>query len=287
MKTIDGLANLQRQFATHPLTSNAPLRAWARFVSWQLRSRLKHEILFQWIGGQRLVVQRGMEGATQNIYVGLHEFPDMMLLLHFLRKGDLFLDVGANIGSFTVLASGVCGAETWAFEPDPDTLRHLKQNIAVNGLDALVKVYQCALGAEQGEVAFTFGLDSINRIACANDRNVRMTRLERLDNVIGCSDPIMIKLDVEGAEQAVLEGANALLANPSLNVVELETLTQERADILKGNEFARAFYDPFRHKLSREPIGLKSSNALFVRDWSLVADRLAGARKIEIFGREI
>jgi len=90
--------------------------------------------------------------------------------------------------SFTVLASGVCGAETWAFEPDPDTLRHLKQNIAVNGLDALVKVYQCALGAEQGEVAFTFGLDSINRIACANDRNVRMTRLERLDNVIGCSD---------------------------------------------------------------------------------------------------
>jgi precorrin-6B methylase 2 len=100
-----------------------------------------------------------MEGATQNIYVGLHEFPDMMLLLHFLRKGDLFLDVGANIGSFTVLASGVCGAETWAFEPDPDTLRHLKQNIAVNGLDALVKVYQCALGAEQGEVAFTFGLD--------------------------------------------------------------------------------------------------------------------------------
>jgi FkbM family methyltransferase len=228
-----------------------------------------------------------MEGATQNIYVGLHEFPDMMLLLHFLRKGDLFLDVGANIGSFTVLASGVCGAETWAFEPDPDTLRHLKQNIAVNGLDALVKVYQCALGAEQGEVAFTFGLDSINRIACANDRNVRMTRLERLDNVIGCSDPIMIKLDVEGAEQAVLEGANALLANPSLNVVELETLTPESADILKGNEFARAFYDPFRHKLSREPIGLKSSNALFVRDWSLVADRLAGARKIEIFGREI
>jgi len=59
---------------------------------------------------------------------------------------------------------------------------------------------------------------------------------------------------VEGAEQAVLEGANALLANPSLNVVELETLTPESADILKGNEFARAFYDPFRHKLAENQL---------------------------------
>ena len=287
MKPIDGLVNLQRQFASHPLTCNAPLKAWARFASWQLRSRLQHEIVFQWIAGQRLAVQRGMTGATQNIYVGLHEFPDMMLLLHFLRKDDLFLDVGANVGSYTVLASGVCGAETWAFEPDQNTLRQLEQNINLNGLDALVTVHQCALGAEQGEVAFTVGRDATNRIASANDRNVRMTRLERLDNVIGCSDPIMIKLDVEGAEQGVLEGANALLANRSLKVVELETVTSASADILKRNEFEQAFYDPFDHELTREPIDLKSSNTLFVRDWPFVAGRLAGAKKIEIFGREI
>jgi hypothetical protein len=49
----------------------------------------------------------GMTGATQNIYVGLQEFVDIMLTLHFLRKGDLFLDMGANVGSYTILASGV------------------------------------------------------------------------------------------------------------------------------------------------------------------------------------
>jgi FkbM family methyltransferase len=287
MKTIDGLANLQRQFATHPLTNNAPIKAWARFASWQLRSRFKDEILFQWIEGQRLAVRRGMTGATENIYVGLHEFPDMMLLLHFLRKGDLFLDVGANVGTYTVLASGVCEAETWAFEPDPNTSRHLERNIAVNGLNALVKVYQCALGAEQGEVAFTVGLDTVNRIASADDRNVRMTRLERLDDVIDCSHPVMIKLDVEGAEQGVLEGANALLAELSLKVVELETVTPESDDILRRNKFEKAFYDPFCRKLSRKPIDLKSSNSLFVRDWSFVAARLTEGRKIEVFGREI
>jgi hypothetical protein len=125
MKAISGLAHLKSFFATHPLTCDAPLRAWGRFTLWQLRSRLQDEILFHWIGGQRLAVQRGMTGATGNIYVGLDEFVDMMLPLHFLREGDLFLDIGANVGSYTVLASGVCRAKTLAFEPDPGTSRHL------------------------------------------------------------------------------------------------------------------------------------------------------------------
>ena len=84
----------------------------ARFASGQLRSRHQGESLFRWIGGQRLAFQRGMTGATGNFYVGLHEFADMMLPLHFLREGDLFLDIGANVGSYTVLASGVCRAKT-------------------------------------------------------------------------------------------------------------------------------------------------------------------------------
>src|ERR1700674_6031838 len=87
--TMKAVSNLARFFATHPLTRDAPLRAWARFASWQLRSRIQGEILFQWIGGQRLAVQHGMTGATGNIYVGLHEFADMMLPLHFLREGHL------------------------------------------------------------------------------------------------------------------------------------------------------------------------------------------------------
>jgi FkbM family methyltransferase len=228
-----------------------------------------------------------MTGATGNIYVGLHEFADMMLPLHFLREGDLFLDIGANVGSYTVLASGVCRARTWAFEPDPGTLRRLQRNIVVNSLDTLVTAYECALGAEQGEVLFTAGLDSQNRVADANEKNVRMVRLERLDTVIADSRPIMIKIDVEGAEEGVLQGAKALLANPCLKVIELETVTAESADMLNRNQFERAYYDPFCHSLHRDPISLKSSNSLFVRDWSFVATRLARAKKVEILGRRI
>jgi FkbM family methyltransferase len=284
---MNAVRNLAHLFATHPLTRREPLRAWARFVSWQLKSRIRGDLLFPWIRGQRLVIQNGMTGATGNVYVGLHEFVDMMLLLHFLREGDLFLDIGANVGSYTVLASGVCRAKTWAFEPDPTTLRHLRRNIAVNALEGLVVAFECALGAETNEVPFTVGLDTQNRIANPEDKNVRIVRQEPVDALIGNSRPIMIKLDVEGAEGNILQGAAGLLGNRCLKVIELETVTPESAYILDKNEFERAYYDPFSRRLGREPVGSGSSNVLFVRDWPFVACRLATAEKIEVLDSTI
>ena len=111
MKTSSSLMMLHRYFATHPLARDAPQRAWVRFASWQVRSRFRDEILLQWVGGQRLAIKHGMAAATANIYVGLYEFADMMPALHFLRERDLFLDIGANVGTYTVLASGVCRAK--------------------------------------------------------------------------------------------------------------------------------------------------------------------------------
>lgn len=281
------LMNLNRFFSTHPLTREAPLKAWVRFASWQLRSRLQQELVVPWIAGQQLAVRRGMTGATGNIYVGLHEFADMMLPLHFLREGDLFLDIGANVGSYTVISSGVCRATTWAFEPDPDTVRHLKRNVAINGLEGLVTIYERALGGTQGEIPFTVGLDTINRVAAFGEKNVRLIRQERLDVLIGTAEPVMIKMDVEGYEEEVLRGAQGLLAKECLKVIELETVTPGINKMLLNNRFERAYYDPFSRKLERGPIGASSNNSVFVRDWALVSSRLAAARKIEVLGQAI
>jgi FkbM family methyltransferase len=228
-----------------------------------------------------------MKGATANIYVGLTEFADMLTALHFLREGDLFFDIGANVGVYTVLASGVCKATTWAFEPDAETVSHLKRNIELNNLGSRVRVFECAVGQEQGEIAFTVGLDTVNRIASADDVNVRMTRLEQLDALVGDVAPSMIKVDVEGAEEGVLQGAKALLANPCLKVIELETVTLESANILSKNGFERAYYNPNSRRLHRHPIALKSTNSLFVRDWPYVQGRLEPAAGVEVLGQRI
>lgn len=287
MTVLSAAANLGRFFSDHPLTGDAPLKAWGRFASWQWRSRFQDEILFNWVGGQRLAIRHGMTGATCNIYVGLHEFFDMMVPIHLLRPGDLFLDIGANVGTYTILASGVCRANTVAFEPDPDTLTHLRRNLEINKLDGLVEIQNCALGATSGNVAFTVGRDTVNRIANESDKETRVVRMERLDTILSDASPIMMKVDVEGAEPEVLSGAGALLAKPCLRVIELETVTPEISLTLAGNGFERAFYDPFSRSLSREASGRKTFNSLFVRDWPFVEARLKSAQEIAILGRMI
>jgi FkbM family methyltransferase len=228
-----------------------------------------------------------MTGATGNIYVGLHEFADMMVALHFLREGDLFLDIGANVGSYTVLASGVCRAVTWAFEPDPSTRERLRRNVAVNHLEPLVKIYGCALGSAKGEVPFTIGLDTVNRVAVAQSKDARMVPQDRLDSLVGEGLPIMLKIDVEGYEEEVLLGAQAVLAKTSLKVIEIETITPTIEQMLHSKGFERTYYNPFSRILDLRAGGLNSANCLYVRDPLFVNHRLAGARAIEVFGRQI
>lgn len=151
--------------AAHPISSRRPLSAYWRYARWQIESRLRDEVVFDWIEGSKLVARNGMTGATGNIYCGLHEFIDMAFLLHLLRPGDLFVDVGANIGSYTVLASAVCGARSIAIEPDPDTVGSLNRNIEINRIVDRVRIVQAAVGSAPGKIQFTVGRDTTNRVA--------------------------------------------------------------------------------------------------------------------------
>jgi hypothetical protein len=99
------LGNVFRFISCHPFTHDHRIKAFARLVGWQIKSRFRRELIVSWIANQKLAVRRGMAGATGNIYTGLHESADMMFLLHFLRRGDLFLDIGANVGSYTDAAN--------------------------------------------------------------------------------------------------------------------------------------------------------------------------------------
>jgi FkbM family methyltransferase len=284
---MSALANVARFFAAHPLTREARLNAWVRFLSWQIRSRMRDEVIVPWIDGQWLAVRRGMTGATGNIYAGLHEFADMMLVLHLLREGDLFLDVGANVGSYTVLASGVRRATTWAFEPDPDALRALRRNVDINALGSRVVIHETALGDIDGELPFTRGMDTANRVADDGEAKVRTVAARRLDTLIGTAAPLMMKMDVEGYEPYVVRGAQRLLAQDCLNVIELETLTDEIVASLEHHGFRRAYYDPFLRSLTAAPGRPLAANAVFVRDWKLVANRLQSAPAVDILGKAI
>lgn len=119
----------------HLLGSKNKIKSIFRFIIWQIRSRFSndyHEI--KWVSDSILLVKRGDAGLTGNIYVGLNEFQDMGFLMHYLRSKVVFIDEGANAGSYTILASSVVGSKTIAIEPIPETFKRLVLNVTMNNM---------------------------------------------------------------------------------------------------------------------------------------------------------
>ncbi|VUX46363.1 conserved hypothetical protein [Candidatus Defluviicoccus seviourii] len=281
------LLRLHEFFRQHPLTRRDPAGAWIRVILWQLRSRLRDEVVVGWLKGTKFAAHRGMTGFTGNIYAGSHEAVDMLFVLHFLRPGDLFGNVGANVGSYTVLASGVAGAETVAFEPDPTTVAKLKRNISLNGLQDSVRVIEAAAGAGSGTVLLTRGRDTMNRVVSDADSDVREVPVTTLDQAFAGHAPTMLKLDVEGFEDQVLEGAAEVLRRDELKVVAIETVTSIAADLLRVYGLVRLQYDPFRRELDLARQRDEASNQLYVRDVESVMARLRGAAPVHVLGQSI
>jgi FkbM family methyltransferase len=197
MKMLSEISRINAFLATHPLTRRRRLSAAARVLRWQIASRTHDEVIVDWIGGARLAARRGMTGVTGNIYAGLHEFADMAFVLHFLRSSDLFADVGANVGSYTILASGVVRCHTVAFEPDPLTAAALERNVNLAQIANLVEIRVAAVGERHGILRFSTGPDTENHVVSAVDpsgRDVPIQTLDQafLDNRVSTAHPVPI-----------------------------------------------------------------------------------------------
>jgi FkbM family methyltransferase len=269
-----------------------------RFVGWQLRSRVfSRPLVADFVNDSKLLIRRGMTGATGNLYCGLHEFEDMSFVLHLLREDDLFCDIGANVGSYTVISSAGIGARTLAFEPVPSTYSSLLDNIEVNGIQELVKSFNMGLGNESGTLDFTTGLDCVNHVATGEqvDDGQETTTVDvaRLDDVVGDEPPCLIKIDVEGFEANVLTGAQATLSNDKVLAVVME-LNGSGArygfddDALHATMLAHGFfvcrYHPFERRLELVEERNQEGNSLYVKDLAAVAQRVSDAPPYRVNG---
>ncbi len=279
----------------HPLNRRRPGAALMRWLRWQLGSRLlPGPVLLPFVDDVRLLVQPGMTGATGNVYCGLHEFEDMALVLHALRPGDLFVDIGANVGSYSMLGGGGAGAQCLSIEPIPSTFAWLTRNIAVNGLGDRVQALNLGLGRGEGRLRFTGGLDTVNHVLADGELadDALEVPVRALDAVLDGRSPSLIKIDVEGFETEVLAGAERALADPALMAVIME-LNGSGArygfdeDVLHRDLLGRGFetfrYRPFERAL--EPLhGARSGsgNTLYVRDAGRLAERVRSAVRFAV-----
>lgn len=169
----------------------------------------------------------GYIGRSLEIYGEFSE-AEVTLWQQYVRPGDLVIDAGANIGAHTVALARLVGERgiVLAFEP----IRFLSQlcagNVALNGLTN-VAIYQVALGAEAGSVlvpAIDYtAADNFGGVPLGHWSDGERVLVERLDDMAipRCA---LMKIDVEGMELDVLNGAQQLIAKyrPLLYVEEGE-----------------------------------------------------------------
>ena len=264
-------------------------RALLRFIKWQIKSRiLNRPIVHQWLGHSSFYAERGEHGLTGNIYVGLHEFSDMGFLLHALRDDDTFIDIGANSGSYTILASAVVGANSIAVEPVQTTFLRLRKNVNLNLIQEKVKILKLGIAKENGYREITKYADSMNHFV-NGEMNCETERVEvrSLDEIAKDSLPSIIKIDVEGWETEVILGGESTLSCHSLFGIIIELNgngkrfgfdENELIKILRIHGFKPFFYNPEKRSLTLLNYkNSESGNTLFLRNIDEVFKRINSA----------
>jgi FkbM family methyltransferase len=282
-----------RNIVNHPFNKGSGLKAIGAFGKWQINNLLNpYPVLYPLTGKSTIIAFKGLTGVTGNIYCGLLEFADMGFLLHFLRPSDLFIDIGANAGVYTVLSSADIGASTIAVEPIPDTFSLLLQNININGVQEKVTLYNIALGRQAGKLSFTKNLDTVNHVVAAGDDTTDVVEVDvkMLDELCRNRAPALIKIDVEGFESEVLEGAAGVLQQPALKAIIIELNgsgarygTDENKIHLKLLDlgFEPYTYEPFSRQLTKLKT-FSTHNTIYVRDYDYVLQRIVSAAKVRV-----
>jgi len=179
------------------------------------------------------------------------------IIRQLLMPGDCFLDIGANVGYFSALASLTVGenGQVLSFEAAPSTYQRL-QVLANNNLFNNIKTFNCAVSDTNGEVEFHCGPSDHTGIASMRELGIKASSTIKvqaicLDNILKEIPPVrLIKIDVEGAEMLVSLGMKHLLQRDKPYIIVevtdgfLRQLGSNKYELV--NYFCDLGYSPFR-----------------------------------------
>ena len=278
------------EIINHPLNKNRKILSLLNFLKWQVGTFfLNYPIIYNFTNKSKLIISKGMTGATGNLYCGLHEFNDMGFLLHFLREEDLFVDVGSNIGSYTVLASAHVGSRSITIEPVPSTYSSLLNNIKINNINERVTALNFAIGSKTSTIDFTFDMDTVNHVATKEDKNIISVKLVKLDDLLDKQElPTLLKIDVEGYETDVILGAENILKSKTVKAIIIELngsgLRYGYDESLIHEKLLNYGYNAYSYNpINRELITQKyygNHNTIYINDFIFVKTRLDSAQEI-------
>jgi FkbM family methyltransferase len=180
---------------------------------------------------------RRFASTTKLVLGNPPDWATMQAWRQFLHPGTLFVDIGANAGTYSLWAADL-GSAVISVEPVPWARKALEENASLNRYD--FEIIPTALSNKAGVMRFTDWPTAKNHLLVEGEgqgsrRSVEV-QVRTLDDVLGGRMAHGVKIDVEGAERLVLEGAPVAMAERRLPVIQLEWNNLSRRFFGEGRE---------------------------------------------------
>ncbi|MCW1949203.1 MAG: FkbM family methyltransferase [Candidatus Shapirobacteria bacterium] len=183
----------------------------------------------------------------QRVALEKYEPYETQLILRQTRIGDTVVDVGANIGYYTVLLADKVGknGKVYAFEPDKINFEILTKNIKENNLKNVVAI-NAAVGSKEGELKLYKSEENFgDHKLYGNDKEIEKVKIVNLDKYFGNEKINLLKIDTQGWEPEVIEGAKELIEkNKPVMFLEYSPASYKQAKLngKKMMNFLRKIY---------------------------------------------
>lgn len=279
----------------HPCNKDHKLKTLARILWWKInRIFFKLPCIVELIPNIKMICYPNDSlYSTLVVYLRLPEYGEVQLLLNILKTNDNFIDVGANIGVYSLLASSkIKEGKVFSFEPSPKILPQLNENIVLNQKESSIDVIEKAVSDRIGlidfditsnpdynHISYSFGNESALRVATitldkfVSDNNLKYIKL--------------IKIDVEGAELMVLKGLQKSFEKRKVTslIVEVSNWTISRFGITVEDivNFLRAY--GFGIYMFNKDFKLVNFSVNENRGWNIVAVHKSRSEIIKRFNQ--
>ena len=222
----------------------ASLRGKQRLARWLLNWHpgMRGPLCIPTRHGHRIHVPNAQEPIAFSLLISGDYEPEVLALLQRrLQPGDTALDIGANVGVFTLpLATCVGGGgKVIAVEASPPVFKYLDRNVRESQLTNILP-HHAAAADQMGEVSFfeapahSFGMSGLGNLAGSTTHRVLARTVDEIVSAAGCERVAAMKVDVEGFEVLVFKGARGLIERRELNFIVFEFLDWAEARVPGG-----------------------------------------------------